>query len=113
MKDGALPAAVPVPWRSKPIALAAEFELPLGLGAFLDRVRQVEYVTGLAGLELMPAWVMRTEFALRAGQPDRLEAWFSQPMGQWTVRFEILTTARNLAEQAAALHDLRQRLISR
>lgn len=110
MKESGLPVPAPLSWEAKPLPSLEEAGSP-SLAAYLDRLRRIEYVTGITGLTLVPALLMRNEFALRPGTPDRLEGWYSRPPRYATLRFEIQITARTADEQAAALQDLRRRLL--
>lgn len=114
MTDLSLPEPARVPWQDKPIAArdARKGRQP-GLGAFLDRLRQLPYVTAIETAECYAGLVVDTGFASVPGDPGSLEGWFSAFDEQTTTRFRVVTTASTAAEQHAVLLDVRLRLLER
>jgi len=114
MTDHSLPEPTDVPWRDKPIeAKDARKGRQPGLTAFLERLRQLPYVTSIETQQFYPGLVADTDFAPVAGDPACLEGWFAAFAEESTTRFRVTTTARTEAEQAAVLRDLRHRLLGR
>lgn len=114
MTDHSLPEPAAMAWQDKPIdARDARKGRQPGLAAFLDRVRQLPYVTAIETRQFYPSLVADTGFAPVAGDPASLEGWFATFPEQCTTRFRVTTTARTDAEQQAVLRDLRQRLLDR
>lgn len=114
MTDRSLPEPSATAWQEKPIATRdARTGLQPGLLRFLDRVRQLPYVTAVAAEAFYPGLVVATDVAAVPGEPALLEGWFSAPDEQSATRFRVTTTARSEAEQRAVVHDLRRRLLDR
>lgn len=114
MTDLSLPEPASVPWQDKPIvARDARKGRQPGLAGFLDRVRQLPYVTAIETAEWYAGLVVDTGFARVPGEPAALEGWFSAFDEQTTTRFRVGTTASSEAEQTAVLRDMRLRLLGR
>lgn len=114
MTDRSLPEPTSMAWQDKPIAIrdARKGRQP-GLLPFLERVRQLPYVTAIDTDAFYSGLVVDTEFAAVPGQPAVVEGWFSVFDEQSTTRFRVTTTARTESEQQAVLRDLRSRLLGR
>ncbi len=114
MTDRSLPEPATMAWQDKPIATrdARKGRQP-GLLAFLERVRQLPYVTAIDTEAFYPGLVVDTEFAAVPGDPAGVEGWFTAFDEQSTTRFRVTTTARTVGEQQAVLRDLRSHLLGR
>jgi hypothetical protein len=114
MTETPLPQPASEPWQDKPISfLDARKGLQPGLAAFLDRVRQVPYVTAVETLQFYPTLVVGMDFIAKPATPSRVEGWFTNREARNTTRFEVVTTARTSDEQTAVVQDLRKLLLNR
>lgn len=101
-------------WRDKPILANDQRQAKQhGLSAFLDRLRQLDFVTGIETLQYHPTLIVRTDFVHMPGDPGRIEGWFSTFEAPGATRFELQTDAVSRAQQQQYLADLRQWSLAR
>lgn len=114
MTETSLPKPAPEPWQDKPIVAhdARKGQQP-GLAAFLDRIRQVPYVTGIETIQYYPTLLVELDFLPKPSHPARIEGWYASRESRNTTRFDVLTTATTPDEQRAAVRNLRKLLLER